>query len=44
MKEHPFTRPTIVAAIELLGITLTQAKFDLLTVRLGLDENIAQGP
>ncbi|MNF60067.1 hypothetical protein D3C84_416720 [compost metagenome] len=44
MKEHPFTRPTIVAAIELLGRTLTQAKFDLLTVRLGLDENIAQGP
>lgn len=43
MKTHPFTRPTIVAAIELLGVVLVQAKFDLLTVRLGLNDEIPQG-
>ncbi|SFL20803.1 hypothetical protein [Pseudomonas sp. NFACC46-3] len=44
MKLHPFTRPTIVAAIEFLGEMLTQAKFDQLAVRLGLDDEIPQGP
>ena len=44
MKSHPFTRPTIVAAIEFLGEMLTQAKFDQLVVRLGLDDEIPQGP
>lgn len=43
MKSHPFTRPTIVAAVEFLGEMLTQAKFDQLAVRLGLDEEIPQG-
>jgi hypothetical protein len=43
MKAHPFTRPTIVAAIEFLGEVLTQAKFDQLVVRLGLDDEIPQG-
>ncbi len=44
MKSHPFTRPTIVAAVEFLGEVLTQAKFDQLLVRLGLDNEISQGP
>lgn len=44
MKSNPFTRPTIVAAIEFLGEKLTQAKFDQLTVRLDLDDEIPQGP
>ena len=44
MKSHPFTRPTVVAAIEFLGEMLTQAKFDQLAVRLGLDDEIPQGP
>ena len=44
MKSHPFTRPTIVAAIEFLGEKLTQANFDQLVVRLGLDDEIPQGP
>lgn len=44
MKSHPFTRPTIVAAVEFLGEMLTQAKFDQLAVRLGLDDKIPQGP
>ncbi len=43
MKAHPFTRPTIVAAVEFLGEMLTQAKFDQLAVRLGLDDEIPQG-
>jgi hypothetical protein len=43
MKAHPFTRPTIVAAVEFLGEMLTQAKFDQLVVRLGLDDEIPQG-
>ncbi|MCW2107099.1 UNVERIFIED_ORG: hypothetical protein M2402_004290 [Rahnella aquatilis] len=41
MKTYPFTRPTIIAAIEFLGSTLTQAKFDQVIVRLGLDDDIA---
>ena len=44
MKAHPFTRPSIVAANELLGEMLTQAKFDQLVVRLGLDDEIPLGP
>lgn len=44
MKSHPFTRPTIVAAVEFLGEMRTQAKFDQLAVRLGLDDEILQGP
>jgi hypothetical protein len=44
MKVHPFTRPTVVAAIEFLGEMLTQAKFDQLVVRLGLDDEIPLGP
>ena len=44
MKSHPYTRPTIIAAIEFLGETLTQARFDQLAVRLGLDDEIPQGP
>lgn len=43
MKFHPFTRPTITAAVEFLGVMLTQAKFDQLTVRLGLEDEIPQG-
>lgn len=39
-----FTRPTIVAAIEFLGEMLSQANFDQLVVRLGLDDEIPQGP
>jgi len=44
MKAHPFTHPTIVAAIELLGEALTQARFDQLVVRLRLDDEIPLGP
>lgn len=44
MKVHPFTRPTIVAAVEFLAEMLSQAKFDQLIVRLGLDDEIPQGP
>jgi len=44
MKSHPFTSPTIVEAVEFLGETLTQAKFDQLAIRLGLDDEIPQGP
>ena len=43
MKDHPFTRPTIVAAVEFLGAVLTQAKFDQVIVRLGLNNDIALG-
>ncbi|MEJ7138513.1 hypothetical protein [Amphibiibacter pelophylacis] len=43
MKVHPFTRPTIVAAVEFLAEMLSQAKFDQLAVRLGLDDEIPQG-
>lgn len=43
MKTHPFTRPTVVAAVELLGAILTQAKFDQLIVRLMLESNIQHG-
>lgn len=44
MKSKPFTRPTVVAAIEFLGRKLTQAMFDQLIVRMGLDEQLPLGP
>lgn len=44
MKTYPFSRATIVAAVEFLGEILTQAKFDQLVVRLGLDNEIPLGP
>lgn len=44
MKTHPFTHPTIVAAVEFVGEVLTQAKFDQLMVRLSLDNEIPFGP
>ncbi len=44
MKAHPFSRPTIIAAVEFLAEMLTQAKFDQLVVRLALDDEILQGP
>ena len=44
MKNHPFTRPTVVAAIELLAANLSQAKFDQVLVRLELDHEIPLGP
>jgi hypothetical protein len=44
MKAHPFTRPTVVAAIEFLAEMLTQAKFDQLVIRLELDDEIPLGP
>lgn len=43
MKIHPFTRPTVIAAVEWLGAILTQAKFDQLTVRLMLEDKIQHG-
>ncbi len=44
MKTHPFTRPTVVAAIELLAVNLSQARFDQLLVRMELDREIPLGP
>ncbi|GIB02566.1 hypothetical protein VCSRO42_1208 [Vibrio cholerae] len=44
MKIKPFTRPTVVAAIEFLGQKLTQANFDMLIVRMGFDDQIPLGP
>lgn len=44
MKAYPFTRPTIVAAIEFLGAVSSQAKFDQIIVRMGLDAAIELGP
>lgn len=40
MKPQPFTRPTIIAAIEFLGAASSQAKFDQVIVRLGLNNEI----
>ncbi|WP_302893634.1 hypothetical protein [Ralstonia pseudosolanacearum] len=40
MLVNHFTRPTIAAAIALLDITLTQAKFDQMVFRLGLEDSI----
>lgn len=41
MRPYPFTRPTIVAAVEFLGAALTQGKFDQVIVKLGLDSDLA---
>lgn len=43
MKAHPFTRPTLIAAVEFLGAASTQAKFDQIIVRLGLEKEIELG-
>lgn len=40
MKQHPFTRPTIIAGVEFLGSVLTRAQFDQLIVRLDLSNEI----
>ena len=40
LKPQPFTRPTIIAAIEFLGAASSQAKFDQVIVRLGLNNEI----
>jgi len=39
MRTNPFTRPTIIAAVEIFE-RLTQAQFNQLVVRLGLDDTI----
>lgn len=44
MKNHPFTRPTVVVAVELLAANLSQAKFDQVLVRLELDDEVPLGP
>ncbi len=44
IKSHPFTRPTVAAAVELLASKLSQAKFDQVLVRLELDHKIPLGP
>ena len=43
LRERPFTRPTIVAATDLLGKRLSQANFDLLLVRIGADNEVPLG-
>jgi hypothetical protein len=40
MKTKPFTRPTIIAAVEFLQTMLSQARFNMQVVRLGLDDEI----
>ena len=42
MRAEPFTRPTIIAAVEALE-SHVQAKFDQMILRLGLEEDIPQG-
>ena len=44
MKTHPFTRPTIVAAIRFIGASMSQAKFDQVIVDLELEQKIPLGP
>lgn len=41
MRENHFTRPTITAAVAMLDKQLSQAKFDHLVLRLGLEQYIA---
>lgn len=43
MRDFPFTRPTITAAIELLGDKLSQAKFDVVIIRLQVEGYISIG-
>ena len=40
---HSFTRPTILAAIELLAEKLSQASFDQMILRVELEQEIPQG-
>lgn len=40
---HSFTRPTILAAIELLAEKLSQASFDQMILRVQLEQEIPQG-
>jgi len=42
MRPAPFTRPTLLAAVELLE-RHTQASFDQMTLRLGLEDEISAG-
>jgi len=37
LRTRPFTRPTIVAAVEFLGAALSQANFNRVIVRLGFN-------
>lgn len=40
MRQNHFTRPTIAAALALLDKSLSQAKFDHLVLRLGLEQHV----
>ncbi len=42
-KESPFSRLTIIAAVNLLGEVLTNNKFDNLMLRFGLEEAVSPG-
>ena len=44
MRQNHFTRPTIVAALAMLDSRLSQAKFDHLVLRLGLEDRISSDP
>jgi hypothetical protein len=44
LRAIPFTRPTVVAAVEYLGAMLTQARFDQSILRLELENAIPFGP
>lgn len=43
MKSHPFTRITLIAAVNFLGTKLTQAKFDQAMLWLELENDVVQG-
>jgi hypothetical protein len=40
MRTTPFTRPTIIAAVEFLGERHSQARFNQMALRLGLENEI----
>ena len=40
MRQHPFTRPTLLAAFDLLEAALSQAKFNALVLRIGLERQV----
>src|SRR5437867_2098224 len=40
MRAAPFTRPTIIAAVEFLGERHSQARFNQMVLRLGLENEI----
>ncbi|MCW2338170.1 hypothetical protein M2337_002403 [Sphingobium sp. B2D3A] len=42
MRAQPFTRPTLLAAVEMLE-RHTQASFDQMTLRLGLENEVSEG-